>query len=73
MAVGFAACRRHRIEATCMPGMAARKARKRERTAAECAKAQHRLERILRAAWVEAARGPKERAYSPLVETDQER
>src|SRR6516162_3955588 len=63
---------RHRIETTGVPRMAAYETRERERAAAELAEAQDCLARVVRAARMEAAHRPEQRADGPLVETDQE-
>src|SRR4029077_15656129 len=52
--------------------MAAGEPREGKPAAAEHTKAQQRLECVLRAARVEAARGPEQRAHGPLIKTDQE-
>src|SRR5215470_9709669 len=72
MGVCTRAGRRHRIETSGVPRMAASEPGERKADAPQHAKAQHRLERVLRAARVEAARRPEQRAHRPLVKTDQE-
>src|SRR5215471_887702 len=65
-----AAAGRHGIEAARVERMAAREALECEQAAAEGAEAQHRFERVLRAARMEAARGPEHRAHGPLIQTN---
>src|SRR6516165_6774901 len=72
MEVSTRAGRRHRIETAGVPRVAAPEPCERKGHAPQHAKARHRLERVLRAARVEAACRPEQRAHRPLVETDQE-
>src|SRR5882762_2061119 len=64
--------RRHGIEPARVPRVAARKAREREPAAPQDAEAQHRLQGVLRAGGIEAARRPQERTDGPLIQADQE-
>ena len=60
----------HGVETARMERMAAREALQRQEAAPQNAKAQHRFERVLRAARMEAARGAEQRAHGPLINTD---
>src|SRR6516162_3873398 len=62
---------RHGVESAGVPGVAAREALHREHAAPERAEAQHRFQRVLRAARMKAARGPQQRTHGPLIEANQ--
>src|SRR5258708_24802148 len=69
---GRARCGGYRVEATGVPGVAAREACERERATAEEGGALYRAQRGVRARGIEAARRRQQRAQRPLVEADQE-
>src|SRR6202165_3813300 len=64
--------RRHGIDAARVPRGAAKKPRDREPAAPQDAEAQHRLQGVLRAGGIKAARRPQERTDGPLIQPDQE-
>src|SRR5207302_10223665 len=70
--MGARGCRRHGVESTRVPRVAARQARKREPAALEDAEAQQRLHGVLRAGGIETARRPEQRTDGPLIHSDQE-
>src|SRR5271170_3452381 len=65
-------CGRHGIKAARVPRMAAAEALRCEPAALEDAKAQYRIQGVLRAGWIKAAARAQQRAHGPLVHTDQE-